>query len=42
LRNQKPTFAKAAVLAKEWGLKKLASRLDELAGETSHAIKRRA
>ena len=42
LRGQKPTFAKAAVLAKEWGLKKLASRLDELAGETSHAIKRRA
>jgi exodeoxyribonuclease-3 len=42
LRDQKPTFAKAAVLAKEWGLKKLASRLDELAGETSHAIKRRA
>ena len=33
LRNQKPTFAKAAILAKEWGLKKLATRLDELAGE---------
>ena len=42
LRNQKRTFAKAAVLATEWGLKKLASRLDELAGETSHAVKRRA
>ena len=42
LRNQKPTFAKATVLATEWGLKELASRLDELAGETSHAVKRRA
>ena len=42
LRNQKPTFAKAAVLAREWGLKKLADRLEELAGEASRELKRRA
>jgi exodeoxyribonuclease-3 len=42
LRNQKPTFAKAAVFAREWGLKKLGARLDELATETSHDLKRRA
>ena len=42
LRNQKPTFAKAAVFAREWGLKKLGARLDELATESSHDLKRRA
>jgi len=31
LRNQKPTWGKAAVLAREWQLKQLAQRLDTLA-----------
>ncbi len=31
LRNQKPTWAKAAALAKEWRLNRLAERLDQLA-----------
>jgi DNA polymerase I len=30
LRNQKPTWRKAAVLARDWDLKQLASRLDDL------------
>ena len=29
LRNQKPTWAKAAALAREWGLQQLARRLEE-------------
>ena len=31
LADQKPTWAKAAALAREWELKQLAGRLDELA-----------
>jgi 5'-3' exonuclease len=33
LRNQKPTWQRVAALAKEWGLKQLAERLDRLAVE---------
>jgi hypothetical protein len=32
-RDQKPTWNKAAVLARRWDLKQLAARLDELAGD---------
>ena len=32
LRSQKPTWAKAAALAREWELNQLAGRLEELAG----------
>jgi hypothetical protein len=31
LRDQKPTWAKAAALAQQWELKQLAKRLTELA-----------
>jgi hypothetical protein len=31
-RDQKPTWNKAAALARRWDLKQLAARLDELAG----------
>lgn len=34
LQSQKPTWHKAAALAREWELNKLAVRLDELAGST--------
>jgi exodeoxyribonuclease-3 len=33
LRNQKPTWGKAAALAREWELKQLAGRLEQLAAE---------
>lgn len=33
LRDQKPTWSRAAVLARAWDLKQLASRLDELASQ---------
>jgi DNA polymerase-1 len=32
LRSQKPTWVKAAAVAREWNLKQLADRLQELAG----------
>ena len=35
LRNQKPTWARAAALARDWQLNKLADRLDALAGTSS-------
>jgi DNA polymerase-1 len=35
LRDQRPTWSKAAALAREWGLKQLAGRLDKLTGETA-------
>ena len=35
LRNQKPTWARAAALARHWQLNKLADRLDALAGTSS-------
>jgi len=31
LRSQKPTWHKAATLAREWGLNQLADRLEKLA-----------
>jgi exodeoxyribonuclease-3 len=34
LRNQKPTWDKAAALARRWELKQLAARLQELAGDS--------
>jgi 5'-3' exonuclease len=34
LRSQKPTWSKAAALARKWELKQLAGRLDELASES--------
>jgi hypothetical protein len=34
LRNQKPTWSKAATLARKWELKELAGRLEELASES--------
>jgi DNA polymerase I len=35
LRNQKPTWTKAASLARDWQLNKLAERLDALAASRS-------
>jgi DNA polymerase-1 len=35
LPDQRPTWSKAAALAREWGLKQLAGRLDKLSGETA-------
>jgi DNA polymerase-1 len=33
LRNQKPTWNRAAKLARDWDLNKLAERLEALAGQ---------
>jgi exodeoxyribonuclease-3 len=38
LRNQRPTWARAAVLAREWGLDKLAVRLEKLTNIASGAL----
>jgi DNA polymerase-1 len=35
LRNQKPTWRKAAELARDWQLNQLAGRLEKLAAEAS-------
>jgi DNA polymerase I len=35
LRTQKPTWDKAAALAREWELNQLAKRLDELASSSA-------
>jgi len=37
LSEQKPTWRTAAVLAREWELKQLAKRLEELAAQSSAA-----
>lgn len=42
LRDQRPTWDKAASLASEWGLARLAERLEGLAGETCPRKKERA
>ena len=40
LRNQKPTWVKAAALARDWQLNKLADRLEGLAAEATKAPRR--